>query len=87
MMARGVTDGPKLAARLLGGLQTCLRGGELEAQFQHRIVVEGPFIQWVPIPGRSVLVSINDLVITAKFGLVTGTKGPKSYRAGSHDPP
>ncbi len=69
MMASGVTDGPKLAARLMGGLQTCLRGGELEIQFQRRIVVEGPFIQWAPIPGRSILGSMNDLILMAKYHL------------------
>ena len=77
MMARGVTDGPKLAARLLGGLQTCLRGGKLELQFQQRIVVEGPFIQWAPIPGRSVLGSINELIFSAKVGLEHRDYGPE----------
>jgi hypothetical protein len=69
MMARGVTDGPKLAARLLGGLQTCLRGGELEAQFQRRILIERPIIQWAPIPDRSLLGSINELIFLAQCAL------------------
>ena len=69
MMATGVTDGPKLVARLMGGLQTCLRGGQVETQFQRRILVEGPLIQWAPIPGRSMLGSINELIFLAQCGL------------------
>lgn len=77
MMASGVTDGPKLAARLMGGLQTCLRGGEWESQFQRRILVEGPFIQWAPIPGKALLGSINELVFAAKIGLQSREYGPE----------
>lgn len=77
MMARGVTDGEKLVMRMLGGLQTCLRGRELESQFQRRIVVEGPLFQWAPIPGRSVLGSINELVFAAKIGLESRDYGPE----------
>ncbi len=77
MMSTRVTDGPKLAARLMGGLQTCLRGGALEAQFQTRILVEEPVIQWAPIPGRSVLGSINELVFAAKIGLESRDYGPE----------
>ena len=69
MMARGVTDGPKLAARLMGGLLTCLRGGELEVQFQRRILSERPVIQWAPIPDRTILGSMNDLIFQARYGL------------------
>lgn len=76
MMASGVTDGEKLVARLMGGLQTCLRGGKLEIQFQRRIVVEGPFVQWAPIPGKSVLGSINDLVYQAKYALAERDYSP-----------
>lgn len=77
MMATGVTDGPKLAARLLGGLKTCLRERDLEAQFHHRIIVEGPFVQWAPIPGKSILGSINELVFAAKLGLESGEYSPE----------
>ncbi|SDR80329.1 hypothetical protein [Opitutus sp. GAS368] len=76
MMAGGVTDGLSLAERLMGGLQTCLRGGELEAQFQRRILIERPVIQWAPIPGKSVLGSINELVFAAKLGLESQDYGP-----------
>jgi hypothetical protein len=76
MMSTRVTDGPKLAARLLGGLQTCLRGGALEAQFRDRILVEGPIFQWAPIPDRSLLGSINELIFAAKIGLESREYGP-----------
>jgi len=76
MMATGVTDDEKLVARLMGGLQTCLLGGKLEIQFQRRIVTEGPFVQWAPIPGKSVLGSINDLVLEAKYALAERDYSP-----------
>lgn len=77
MMATGVTNGPELVLRLMGGLQSCLRGGKLETQFERRIVAEGPFVQWAPIPGKSVLGSINELVFLAKCGLEDGVGGPE----------
>lgn len=77
MMATGVTDGTKLVMRLMGGLQTCLRGGELETQFQRRILVEGPLIQWAPIPDKAVLGSINEFVLAAKYRLGDGDCGPE----------
>jgi hypothetical protein len=77
MMASGVTDGPKLAARLMGGLQTCLRGGEVEIRFRQRILVEMPVIQWAPIPDKSVLGSINELVFAAKCRLEDRDCGPE----------
>jgi hypothetical protein len=76
MMATGVTDGAKLAARLMGGLQTCLRGGALEAQFERRIVGAGLDVQWAPIPGKAVLGSINELVFATKFHLQERDFGP-----------
>jgi hypothetical protein len=78
MMATGVTDGPKLVMRLMGGLQTCLRGGALQTQFEQRIVTEGPSVQWAPIPGKSVLGSINELVFLAKCGLEDRDDGPEA---------
>ena len=54
-----------------------LRGGELEARFHHRILIEGPNFQWAPIPGKSVLGSINELVFLAKCRLEERDCGPE----------
>lgn len=76
MKAAGVTDGMELAARMMGGLQTCLIGGDLAAQFEQRILTEMPLVQWAPVPGRSILGSINDLVFQAQCGIEDGVEGP-----------
>ncbi len=76
MMATGVTDGVKLAARMMGGLQTCLKGEGLEDVFERQIVTEMPDVQWAPIPGRSVLGSMNDLIYMAQCRLADGEDSP-----------
>jgi hypothetical protein len=58
MLARGVTDDHRLIRRLLGGLQVCLVGTPMEFQF-HR---------WI-VSGKSILGSINDLILQARYGL------------------
>lgn len=69
MSARGVTDDHKLIRRLLGGLQVCLVGIKLERQFQRWIAPEPVAVQWAPIPDRSLLGSINDLIFQAGYGI------------------
>ena len=87
MLATGVTDGEKLMMRMLGGLQTCLKGGALEQQFQQQILPAGPALQWAPIPDRSVLGSINELVFLAKCFLEARGDGPEELsRRLAHTP-
>jgi hypothetical protein len=87
MLATGVTDGEKLMMRMVGGLQTCLRGGALEQQFQQQILPAGPALQWAPIPDRSVLGSINELVFLAKCFLEARDDGPEQLsRRLAHTP-
>lgn len=69
MQARGVTDDQSLIRRLVGGLHVCLGGTELASQFQRRIMSELPMTQWAPIPGKSILGSINELIFQAGYGL------------------
>jgi hypothetical protein len=69
MSAKGVTDANKLIRRLLGGLQVCLVGTELEDQFQRWIVPEPVEVQWAPIPGKSILGCMNEMIFISKFGL------------------
>jgi hypothetical protein len=77
MQATAVTNGLKLVARMMGGLQTCLKGDGLEKIFRERIVTEMPEMQWAPIPGPSVLGSMNDLIYMAKCQLADGVDSPE----------
>jgi hypothetical protein len=64
-----VTDEQSLIRRLLGGLEVCLAGTKLEFQFQRWILPELISTQWAPIPGKSILGSLNDLIFQARHGL------------------
>ncbi len=66
---RGVTDGHSLVERLADGLKQCLMGTELEFQFQRWIVPELAVVQWAPIPGKSILSSVNEMIFQATYGL------------------
>ena len=76
MLAKGVTDDQKLIRRLLGGLQVCLVGAKLELQFQRWIRPEPIATQWAPIPGKSILGSLNDLIVQARYGLESRDYSP-----------
>jgi len=67
--ARGVTNTDSLIARLGDSLQENMSGTKLESRFQRWIAPELTTVQWAPIPGKSVLGSMNDLIFMAKYDL------------------
>jgi len=66
--ARGVTDRNSLVERLAEALKEGLEGTKLEKHYQRWIVPELAAVQWAPIPGRSILGSMNDLIFAARCG-------------------
>ena len=65
--AKGVRDDHSLIERLVETLKLNLTGTELEFQFQRWIVPELAAVQWAPIPGRSVLGGMNEMISMAKY--------------------
>jgi hypothetical protein len=76
MAARGVTDGPSLVARLAGGLKLCMEGTALDSHFQRWIAPELAAVQWAPVPGKSILGSMNDMISMAKYSLAHRNESP-----------
>ena len=74
--ARGVTDDNELIHRLVDALKQSLMGTELEFQFQRWIVPELTEVQWAPIPGRSVLGGMNEMIFAAKYGIMERDYSP-----------
>jgi hypothetical protein len=70
--ARGVTDEDTLIRRLLAALRLNLADGPHAFAYERWIAPGGDEVQWAPIPDRSVLGSINDLIFAAKWGLRDG---------------
>jgi hypothetical protein len=70
--ARGVNDGEALVERLVATLRLNLADGPHAFAYERRIASSWVDVQWAPIPDRSVLGSINDLVFEAKWGLRDG---------------
>lgn len=70
--ARGVTDEDTLVRRLQAALRLNLADGPHAFAYERWIVPCGAGVQWAPIPDRSVLGSINDLIFAAKLGLGDG---------------
>ena len=66
---RGVTDGRRLIGCLADSVRLHLLGTELERHYQQWIAPELAAVQWAPIPGKSVLGSMNDLIDMAKYHL------------------
>jgi hypothetical protein len=73
---RGVRDDHDLILRLAGGLKLVMGGTELEFHYQRWIAPELGIVQWAPIPSRSVLGTMNDLMIMAKYHLDAGDQSP-----------
>jgi len=78
---RGVVDDHSLIERLVDALKLNLVGGNLEFQFQRWIVPELGMVQWAPIPDKSVLGSINDMVSMAKYSLAQRDESPGDLSA------
>jgi hypothetical protein len=66
--AQGVNDGETLARRLAGmGIQVLRQNGHFEQA--KRLESEMDAVQWAPIPDRTVLGSINELIYLAESWL------------------
>ena len=72
----GVRDEHDLIVRLTAGLKHVLGGTELEFHYQRWIVPELAAVQWAPIPSRSVLGTMNDLMLMAKYHLENREESP-----------
>lgn len=67
--ARGVTDDHSLIERLVEALKLNFEGTELDSHYRRWITPELAVVQWAPIPGKSILGSMNDLIFMAKCHL------------------
>lgn len=74
--ARGVTDEATMIERLRDTLKLNLVGEDLEFQFVSKIAPELGDVQWAPIPGRSILGSINEMIFMAKDSLLHREASP-----------
>lgn len=70
--ARGVTDEDTLVRRWQAALRLNLADGPHAFAYERWIAPCGAEVQWAPIPDRSVLGSINELIFAAKLGLRDG---------------
>jgi len=73
---RGVRDDHDLIMRLADGLKLVTDGTELAFHYQRWIAPELGTVQWAPIPSRSVLGTMNDLMLMAKYRLAAGEESP-----------
>lgn len=73
---RGVRDDHDLIMRLVDGLKLVMSGPDLEFYFPRWIVPELGEVQWAPIPSRSVLGTLNDFMIMAKYHLTARNQSP-----------
>ena len=67
--ARGVADDHDLIKRLTEAVKLNFAGTELEFHYQRWIAPELATVQWAPIPDRSVMGSMNDLILMTKYHL------------------
>lgn len=67
--ARGVNDEGALIRRYTEAMQLNLAGTELEFHYQRWIAPELAAVQWAPIPDKSVLGSINEMISMARYGM------------------
>lgn len=70
--ARGVTGEDALVRRLQAALRLNLADGPHAFAYERWIATCGAGVQWAPIPDRSVLGTINDLIFEVKWGLRDG---------------
>jgi len=76
VQGRGVRDDHDLIMRLNDGLKLVMVGNDLEAHYQRWIAPELSAVQWAPIPSRSVLGTMNDFMIMAKYHLAELDQSP-----------
>ena len=73
---RGVTDDHELIRRLVDAVKLTFEGTELEFHYRRWIAPEVTAVQWAPIPDRSIIGSMNDLIYAAKYFLEARTESP-----------
>jgi hypothetical protein len=71
-----VRDDHDLITRLNDGLKMVMGGTDLEFHYQRWIDPELGAVQWAPIPSRSVLGTMNDLMLMAKYHLTERDESP-----------
>jgi hypothetical protein len=76
VQGRGLRDNHDLIMRLIDGLKLVMSGNDLEFHFQRWIAPELNEVQWAPIPTRSVLGTMNDLMLMAKYHLAERDESP-----------
>ena len=76
LSGRGVRDDHGLIMRLTDGLRVAMSGNDLEFHFQRWIAPALSEVQWAPIPSRSVLGTMNDFMIMAKYHLAERDQSP-----------
>lgn len=73
---RAVTDDPTLTRRFVEAAAVSLRDTEFEFLLRSRILPAASEIAWAPIPSRSVLGSMNDLIYAARVHLGEDADAP-----------
>jgi len=76
VQGRGLRDNHDLIMRLIDGLKLVMSSNDLEFHFQRWIAPELNEVQWAPIPTRSVLGTMNDLMLMAKYHLAERDESP-----------
>lgn len=84
---RGVTDEHDLIVKLRESLQLVMGGTELEFHYRRWIEPEGMNVQWAPIPDRSVMGSMNDMIAMAKYRLEERDESPVALSHGLAEAP
>lgn len=75
-LARGVTDESSLIERLIESLKLNLVGTKVGFQFERWIAPALSEVQFAPIPDRSTLGAMNDLIFAAKWRLGSESVAP-----------
>lgn len=73
---KGVTDEHDLITRLADSVKLVMCGTELEFHYQRWIAPELGEVQFAPIPDRSIMGSMNDLISMAKYHLAYRDESP-----------
>lgn len=75
-LLRGVTDGTGLKQRMVEALRDNLTGPVLGPLFSNDIEPRLDEVQFAPVPDRSVMGTMNELIFSAKVGLYDGMSVP-----------
>lgn len=76
-LLRGVTDGARLKQRMVEALRDNLTGPVLGPLFSKGIEPRLAEVQFAPVPDRSVMGTMNELIFSAKVGLYDGMSVPE----------